>query len=46
MYWADWSKDIADIANKHIVLINELLAGANPAHRKAFDDFVEDSKRA
>lgn len=41
MYWADWSKDIADIANKHIVLINELLAGANPAHRKAFDDFVE-----
>lgn len=41
MYWADWSKDIADIANKHIVLINELLSGANPAHRKAFDDFVE-----
>jgi predicted helicase len=41
MYWADWSKDIADIANKHLVLINELLVGANPAHRKAFDDFVE-----
>ncbi|OIH83205.1 damage-inducible protein [Arthrobacter sp. UCD-GKA] len=41
MYWADWSKDIADIANKHIVLINELLAGANPAHRKAFDDFIQ-----
>ncbi|WP_017197904.1 type ISP restriction/modification enzyme [Arthrobacter sp. M2012083] len=41
MYWGDWSKDIADIANKHIVLINNLLAGANPEHRKAFDDFIE-----
>lgn len=41
MYWEDWSKDIADIANKHIVLINNLLAGANPEHRKAFDDFIQ-----
>ena len=41
MYWEDWSKDIADIANKHIVLINNLLAGANPDHRKAFDDFIK-----
>ncbi len=41
MYWEDWSKDIADIANKHIVLINSLLAGANPEHRKAFDDFIQ-----
>lgn len=41
MYWADWSKDIAAIANKHITLINNLLAGANPAHRQAFDDFIQ-----
>lgn len=41
MYWADWSKDIADIANKHIALINNLLAEATPVHRKAFDDFIQ-----
>lgn len=41
MYWEDWSKDIAAIANKHIVLINTLLAGANTEHRKAFDDFIQ-----
>ncbi|MGP5073867.1 DEAD/DEAH box helicase [Arthrobacter rhombi] len=41
MYWADWSKDIADIANKHIALINNLLAEVTPEHRKAFDDFIQ-----
>lgn len=41
MYWEDWSKDIAAIANKHITLINNLLAGADPEHRKAFDDFIQ-----
>lgn len=41
MYWEDWSKDIAAIANKHIALINDLLAGANPEHRKAFDEFIQ-----
>ncbi|MCQ1947589.1 type ISP restriction/modification enzyme [Arthrobacter sp. zg-Y1116] len=41
MYWEDWSKDIADIANKHIALINNLLATANPEHRKAFDEFIQ-----
>lgn len=41
MYWEDWSKDIADIANKHITLINTLLTEANPEHRKAFDDFIQ-----
>lgn len=41
MYWEDWSKDIADIANKHIALINNLLTEANPEHRKAFDDFIQ-----
>ena len=41
MYWEDWSKDIADIANKHIVLINNLLTEANPEHRNAFDDFIQ-----
>lgn len=41
MYWEDWSKDIAAIANKHIALINSLLAGANPEHRQAFDNFIQ-----
>ncbi|MEZ2392075.1 DEAD/DEAH box helicase [bacterium RCC_150] len=41
MYWEDWSKDIADIANKHIVLINNLLEQADTGHRKAFDDFID-----
>lgn len=41
MYWEDWSKDIAAIANKHIALINNLLAAANPEHRQAFDDFIQ-----
>ncbi|MGF9648709.1 type ISP restriction/modification enzyme [Pseudarthrobacter oxydans] len=41
MYWEDWSKDIADIANKHIVLINHLLAQADTGHRQAFDDFIQ-----
>nr|WP_271396309.1 type ISP restriction/modification enzyme [Neomicrococcus lactis] len=40
MYWADWSNDIADIAQKHILLIKQLLATASPEHRKAFDDFI------
>lgn len=41
MYWEDWSKDIADIANKHIVLINNLLEQADTGHRNAFDDFIQ-----
>ncbi|MGN8131514.1 DEAD/DEAH box helicase [Paenarthrobacter sp. 22069] len=40
MYWEDWSKDIAAIANKHITLINNLLEHADTSHRKAFDDFI------
>lgn len=41
MYWADWSKDIADIANKHITLIKQLLQESDSTHRSAFDDFIE-----
>ena len=41
MYWADWSKDIADIANKHITLIKQLLSDADSSHRAAFDEFIE-----
>ncbi|WP_327785608.1 type ISP restriction/modification enzyme [Arthrobacter sp. 18067] len=41
MYWEDWSKDIAAIANKHIVLINQLLEHADLGHRAAFDDFIQ-----
>lgn len=40
MYWEDWSKDIADIATKHIVLINALLDQADGDHHAAFDAFV------
>ena len=40
MYWEDWSRDIADIAGKHIMLIQALLADASSEHRKAFDDFI------
>ena len=41
MYWADWSKDIAEIATKHIALINNLLQQADTVHRAAFDDFIK-----
>lgn len=41
MYWADWSKDIANIANKHIALIKHLLQDAETEHRAAFDEFLE-----
>ena len=40
MYWADWSKDIADIANKHITLIKQLLQESDSDHRAAFDEFI------
>ncbi|MHA7156293.1 DEAD/DEAH box helicase [Arthrobacter sp. TMN-50] len=40
MYWEDWSKDIADIATKHIALINALLDQADGDHHAAFDAFV------
>ncbi|MBO1269181.1 type ISP restriction/modification enzyme [Arthrobacter cavernae] len=40
MYWEDWSKDIAAIANKHIVLVNNLLDHADSGLRTAFDLFV------
>lgn len=41
MYWTDWSNDIADIANKHITLIKQLLQESDSAHRAAFDEFIE-----
>lgn len=40
MYWADWTNDIADIAGKHVLIIENLLAGADESHRKAFDSFL------
>lgn len=40
MYWADWSKDIAAIAGKHITLINTMLKSADTAAREKFDAFV------
>lgn len=40
MYWQDWAKDIADIAQKHIMLLKSLLGQATPEQRTAFDEFV------
>lgn len=40
-YWEDWAKDIAKIADHHIARIKALIEGANPKHRKAFDEFLE-----
>lgn len=40
MYWADWSKDIAAIAGKHITLINTMLKSADTSAREKFDAFV------
>ena len=40
MYWQDWAKDIANIAQKHIMLIKVLLAQATPEQREAFEEFV------
>lgn len=42
-FWSDWAKDIADIAQKHIIRINTTLnAEGNVSERKAFDDFLEE----
>lgn len=41
MYWQDWAKDIAEIAQKHIMLITSLLEQASPSQRKAFQEFVQ-----
>lgn len=40
MYWADWSKDIADIAGKHITLIKTMLESADSVAHEKFEAFV------
>jgi predicted helicase len=40
-YWESWAKDVAQIAERHITRIRALLEGANPKHRKAFNEFLE-----
>ena len=39
LYWVDWSKDIATVANRYIHLINQLLE--DPQRQSAFQDFVK-----
>lgn len=39
-YWEQWAKDVAQIAERHITRIKALLEGANPAHKKAFAEFL------
>jgi predicted helicase len=42
-FWSDWAKDIADIAQKHIIRINTTLnAEGNTSERKAFEDFLKE----
>jgi predicted helicase len=43
-YWESWAKDVAWIAERHITRIKALLEGAEPQHRKAFDDFLQGLK--
>ena len=39
-YWEQWAKDIAEIAERHIQRITELVA-SEKKHRKAFDNFLK-----
>lgn len=39
-YWEQWAKDIAEIAERHIQRITELVA-SDKKHRKAFDSFLK-----
>ncbi len=39
-YWEQWAKDIAEIAERHIQRITELVA-SEKKHRKAFDSFLK-----
>ena len=39
LYWVDWSKDIATVADRYIHLINQLLE--DPQRQSAFQDFVK-----
>ncbi len=39
LYWEQWAKDVADIANRQIERIKTLIA-ENPEHRAAFDEFL------
>ena len=39
LYWVDWSKDIATVANRYIHLINQLLE--DPQRQSAFQDFIK-----
>ena len=40
-YWESWAKDIAEIAERHIIRIKALLDGSEPKHKKAFDEFLK-----
>jgi len=39
LYWEQWAKDVADIANRQIERIKNLIA-ENSEHRAAFDEFL------
>ena len=41
LYWENWAKDVAGIAEKHITRIKALLDNPKPKHKKGFDEFLQ-----
>jgi predicted helicase len=40
-YWEDWAKDVAKIAERHIIRITALLKSSDAKYRKRFDQFLQ-----
>ena len=40
-YWEDWAGDVAQIAERSITHIRKLVEDGDPAHRIAFEEFVD-----
>jgi predicted helicase len=44
-YWADWAKDIAEIAQKNIDKINNIISNKKSSEYKAVDDFLKELQK-
>jgi predicted helicase len=44
-YWEDWAKDIAEIADRHQLRIQELLTRPDSAEKRAFDEFLKSVRK-
>lgn len=40
-YWEDWAKDIAEIADRHVMRIEQILEKPHSKGKKAFDEFLK-----